>query len=77
MRITAISDIHGSLIPIPKTDLLIIAGDWSPLEIQQNDWAMRQWLATQFIPWMKKIECSRAIFQVITEIRTPWPLSGG
>lgn len=62
MRITAISDIHGSLIPIPRTDLLIIAGDWSPLEIQQNDWAMRQWLATQFIPWMKKIECSRICF---------------
>lgn len=34
MKIIALSDIHGNLINIKNSsDIVIIAGDWSPLEI--------------------------------------------
>lgn len=62
MRITAISDIHGSLIPIEPTDLLIIAGDWSPLEIQTKIWYMREWINDCLIEWFKNIPADKIIF---------------
>ncbi len=62
MRITAISDIHGSLIPIEPTDLLIIAGDWSPLEIQQKIYYMRKWLDECLMEWFSEIEADKIIF---------------
>ena len=62
MRITAISDIHGSLIPIESTDLLIIAGDWSPLEIQTKIWYMREWINDCFLPWCDQIDANRILF---------------
>ena len=62
MRITAISDIHGSLIPIEPTDLLIIAGDWSPLEIQTKIWYMREWINDCFLPWCDQIDANRILF---------------
>ncbi|MBQ5449611.1 MAG: hypothetical protein IIT57_06185 [Treponema sp.] len=34
MKITAISDMHGYFPEIEQTDLLLICGDFSPLEIQ-------------------------------------------
>ena len=62
MRITAISDIHGSLITIEPTDILIIAGDWSPLEIQRDFQEMKYWFESKFIPWLKAIEAKRIFF---------------
>lgn len=62
MRITAISDIHGSLITIEPTDILIIAGDWSPLEIQRDFQEMKYWFEFKFIPWLKAIEAKRIFF---------------
>ena len=62
MRITAISDIHGSLIPIDPTDLLIIAGDWCPLEIQNTIWFMREWIHDCLLPWFKEIQADKIIF---------------
>lgn len=62
MRITAISDIHGSLITIEPTDILIIAGDWSPLEIQRDFQEMKYWFEFKFIPWLKAIEAERIFF---------------
>lgn len=62
MRITAISDIHGSLIPIEPTDLLIIAGDWCPLEIQNTIWYMREWIDTCLLPWFKEIPANKIVF---------------
>jgi len=62
MQITVISDIHGSLIPIEKTDLLIIAGDWSPLEIQTKILYMKEWMGDYLVPWFSEIEADKIIF---------------
>jgi Icc-related predicted phosphoesterase len=62
MRITAISDIHGDLIQIKPTDLLIIAGDWSPLEIQRNPFFMREWMNDCLLEWFKEIHADKIIF---------------
>ena len=55
MNITAISDIHG----IPKRtpishwcDVLVIAGDFSPLEIQRKKPFMNAWILEDFTDWM-------------------------
>lgn len=61
MKITAISDIHGDLIHIEPTDLLIIAGDWSPLEIQQNIFYMREWMKNTFVPYLEYIRADKII----------------
>ncbi len=62
MKITAISDIHGDLPKIEETDLLIIAGDWSPLEIQRDMAKMHQWITDAFLPYLKNTPADRIIF---------------
>lgn len=58
MNITAISDIHG--IPdrthiTRQCDVLVIAGDFSPLEIQRNIPAVRAWMVGEFLDWMLQL----------------------
>ena len=53
MRIAAISDLHGYLPEIEKSDILLIAGDISPLEIQFDKQKMKLWLETEFAYWIK------------------------
>ena len=62
MRVTAISDIHGDLPQIEPTDLLLIAGDWSPLEIQTNYQYMKEWFGDVFMQWMKDVPADKIIF---------------
>lgn len=62
MIITAISDIHGFLPDIPESDLLLVCGDWSPLEIQTDFWSMHEWLNTVLLPWFKSLSVLKIIF---------------
>lgn len=62
MKITAISDNHGYLPKVEPTDLFIIAGDWSPLEIQTDSYFMRQWIDELMMSWFKEIPAERIIF---------------
>lgn len=62
MRITAMSDIHGDLPKINETDLLIIAGDWSPLEIQRDSLYMKEWLLEFFFPYLRDVPADKVIF---------------
>lgn len=53
MKIIAISDLHGYLPTIEEqADIMLIAGDISPLDIQFNKPAMKNWLLTQFSYWI-------------------------
>lgn len=62
MLITALSDIHGTLPVLNKTDVVVIAGDFSPLDIQTNIYKMKHWIETKFIDWLKSLECSHVVF---------------
>jgi Icc-related predicted phosphoesterase len=56
MKICAISDLHGNLIDLPDSDLLLIAGDILPLKIQDKVDKSLEWLETEFKEWCKNIE---------------------
>lgn len=55
MKVCAISDLHGYLPEIEKSDILLIVGDISPLEIQFNKPKMKTWLETEFAYWIKSL----------------------
>ena len=55
MKITAISDLHGNLPTIDQSDILIISGDISPLNIQRSKPQMKMWLETIFLYWINTL----------------------
>lgn len=55
LRVCAISDLHGTLPKIKKSDILLIAGDISPLEIQFNIPKMKEWLIGEFKTWVENL----------------------
>jgi hypothetical protein len=57
MRVTVTSDLHGYLPEIEPTDLLIICGDVSPLKIQRDAYAMKEWFNGKFKEWIEKVPC--------------------
>ena len=61
MKIVAISDMHGHLKDVPECDLLIIAGDISPLRIQSDTAKMLEWLEDDFMPWLERQLCQKVV----------------
>lgn len=63
MKICAISDTHGlhRSLEIKPSDILCIAGDISPLEIQGRKQAMLEWLKYDFIPWCETLPVDKVI----------------
>ena len=60
LRVVAISDIHGYFPIIEEpADILLIAGDISPLEIQFDKPKMKIWLETEFAYWIKSLPVDR------------------
>lgn len=46
------SDLHGTLVGLEQeVDLLLVAGDIVPLNIQENDKKSEKWFKEEFIPW--------------------------
>lgn len=58
MKITAVSDLHGNLIDIEPCDILLIAGDISPLNIQKDYIQMTKWFFNDFYKWIMKLPCT-------------------
>ncbi len=64
LKIAAISDIHGYLPEmIEPADILLLAGDISPIEIQFNKLKMKNWLKTEFAQWIKSLPVEK-VFMV-------------
>ena len=61
MKFCAISDTHGLLPEIEPCDVLIIAGDISPLSIQGNFKLMSDWIFEDFIDWVVNLPCEEVI----------------
>jgi len=55
MKITAISDLHGKLPKIRKSDILLIAGDLCPSFNHDIDF-QKVWIQDNFLPWCKSIK---------------------
>lgn len=55
ISVCAISDLHGFLPEIKQSDILIIAGDISPMTIQFNIPEAEKWMKDTFIPWINSL----------------------
>lgn len=63
MRFCALSDIHGNLIDnIDPCDVVLIAGDIFPLDIQSTTVKASVWLCQKFIPWAESLPCDKVVF---------------
>lgn len=67
LKVIGMSDMHGKLPApedLPKSDLVAIAGDISPLNIQRNAPAMMEWIMNDFASWIKRLDTSK-VFLVV------------
>lgn len=53
IRIVAVSDLHGFLPPTPECDILILAGDLSPVYMTHKPDRQRDWWDDALAPWLK------------------------
>lgn len=61
MKISALSDMHGELPPVPSCDLCLIAGDLCPATDHSIHF-QEYWLETTFNYWLKDIDAKKKIF---------------
>lgn len=61
MKVCALSDLHGTLPIIEPCDLVIIAGDIVPLDIQRNYIKSEDWFYTTFSNYIKQMPCDKVI----------------
>lgn len=61
MKISALSDMHGELPPVPSCDLCLIAGDLCPATDHSIHF-QEYWLETVFNRWLKDIDAKKKIF---------------
>lgn len=65
MKIVAMSDLHGTLLPvdtIEPCELVCICGDIVPLKYQANSYKTKSWLRNKFKPWCEELQCDKVIF---------------
>ena len=63
MKVIALSDLHGDLIPIKEEcDLICICGDIVPLQIQSGSRKTKHWLRNKFKPWCESLPCDKVLF---------------
>lgn len=61
MRIIATSDLHGHLPDIPECDLLIVAGDVTPVWNHELDY-QSEWLSGRFLSWLKSTPAKEIVW---------------
>ena len=62
LRIVAMSDMHGVLpVEVRECDVVVIAGDIMPLDIQRNIPASAKWFKEAFIKWANDLPCQKVI----------------
>lgn len=63
MKCIAISDLHGYLPKIEEEcDVVIIAGDITPLDVQHSLARSLSWFLLDFKPWADNLPCEKVIF---------------
>ena len=62
MKIAAWSDGHGVLPKIKEyADVLIIAGDFTPLDIQRQTNECLKWFTNEFFNYVRKVNCKKVL----------------
>lgn len=61
MKIAVTSDLHGVLPDIEPCEVLLICGDISPLNIQQDYYRMEFWMRSTFAQWVNNLPCDHVI----------------
>lgn len=65
IKVVAMSDLHGYLPKpdaLPECDVICIAGDILPLDVQNNDIKSVSWLLLDFKPWAESLRCDKVVF---------------
>jgi Icc-related predicted phosphoesterase len=60
LKIVAVSDLHGHLPAIPECDLLLLAGDLTPVRNHRLPY-QAEWLDTEFRAWLKAVPARKVI----------------
>lgn len=60
MRVAAVADLHGHLPDVPECDVLVIAGDITPVHDHRLAFQAR-WLAERFAPWLEGVAAARVV----------------
>ena len=79
MKIAVISDLHGNLpeYNFEGVELLLICGDFSPLNIQFNIPKMQHWLCSEFTAWCVLRDIPKVVFiagnhDIVAEREDEW-----
>jgi Icc-related predicted phosphoesterase len=65
VKVVAMSDLHGYLPKpdaLPKCDVVCIAGDIMPLDVQSDMVMSISWLLLDFKPWAESLNCDKVLF---------------
>ena len=60
-KICALSDLHGILPEIKPCELVLIAGDIIPLNIQRTDELGALWFLHEFTDWINNLPCKKVV----------------
>lgn len=62
IKIAAMSDIHGNLVDVEETvNVVVIAGDIVPLQLQSDNDLSRLWLENDFSEWAENLPCEKVV----------------
>lgn len=63
IKVVAMSDLHGHLPKdVPQCDVVCIAGDIVPLDVQRSWVRSISWLLLDFKPWADSLPCDKVLF---------------
>ncbi len=55
------SDLHGHLPLVEPCDVLLLAGDLVPLEVQEDDQRSKRWLSDVFAKWLDEVPAAEVV----------------
>ena len=62
IKVVGMSDLHGYLPKqIPECEIVVIAGDIVPLDIQWDQLRSISWFLLDFLPWVNNLPCVKVI----------------
>lgn len=54
MKVALLADLHGRLQDVEPCDLLVVAGDLTPIELLRDPERRRAWVEAEVAPWLER-----------------------